>query len=83
MADQSSNEGARFFRVYFGRLLLFAIPVVNIGAALVWLFGGSNDETKAFGKAALVVVLLLTAVCLALGALSYGYLSSAILRGAG
>jgi hypothetical protein len=81
MTKQSSTEGSRFFKAYFVRLLLFSIPVVNLGATMVWLFAGTDDETKAFGKASLLVVLLVTAICVAIGVLSYGYLSSVLLRG--
>lgn len=79
MADNGRFEGAFPFRTQFRRLLLFALPVINVGAAFIWLFAGKDEETKSFGKAALLVLLIVTAVCVALGLISYGYLTSALL----
>jgi hypothetical protein len=81
MAEDIRSEGAPSFRTYFGRLLLFAIPVINVGAAFVWLLAGKDEETKSFGKAALLVLLILTGICFGLGLISYGYLASALLEG--
>ena len=79
MSEQGLSEGAAPFRHYFARLLLFALPVINVVAAVLWLATGKDQETRAFAKAALLVILLLTAIALGLGALSYGYLRSALL----
>ena len=81
MADDIRSERAPSFRIYFGRLLLFAIPVINVGAALLWLLAGKDEETKSFGKAALLVLLILTGIFLGMGLISYGYLTSALLEG--
>ncbi len=78
MAENTRSEGSLSFRTYFGRLLLFSLPVINLGAAFLWFLAGKDEETKSFGKAALVVVLVLTAVCLVAGLISYGYLTSAV-----
>ena len=78
MTENIRSEGSLSFRTYIGRLLLFALPVVNVGAAFVWLLAGKDEETKSFGKAVLVVVLVLTAVCLVAGLISYGYLTRAL-----
>ncbi|MFP4431132.1 MAG: hypothetical protein ACOCW6_06260 [Spirochaetota bacterium] len=78
MAENTRSEGSLSFRTYVGRLVLYSLPVINVGAALFWLFAGKDEETKSFGKAALAVVLILTAVSLVLGLVSYGYLASAV-----
>lgn len=77
--SEHASEGAISFRRYFGRLLIFAIPIANVVAAVLWLAAGKDEETKNFGKAALLVVLILMAVALGLGVVSYGYLQSALL----
>lgn len=81
MADRIESEGPLLFRTYFGRLLLFSLPIINVAAAFAWVFAGKDEETKSFGKAALLVLLILAAVCFGLGLVSYGYLAGALLQG--
>ena len=48
MSEQGLSEGAAPFRHYFARLLLFAPPVINVVAAVLWLATGKDQETRAF-----------------------------------
>jgi hypothetical protein len=77
----SDNTDARAgFRTYGVRLLLFSIPVVNVVAALLWSFAGRDADTRSFGRAALTVVLVLTAVVVGAGLVSLSYLTSQVVE---
>lgn len=43
---------------WFWRLVLLAIPVVNIVMMFVWAFGDKNQNIKNFGKASLWLTLI-------------------------
>lgn len=64
--------------VYFVRFLLLIIPVVNIIAAIYWAMSGVNDEEKAFGKAALLIILAVTAAAVVGSVAAWNYILSII-----
>ena len=75
MSDNNSN-GSSKFTIFLKRLIIFGIPVVNVIAALLWAYTGRDEETRGFGRAALLVIILFAVITLISGLLAFTFLSS-------
>jgi hypothetical protein len=74
MSDSITERKNLGFGYFFTRLLILFIPVVNLCAAMIWIFSGRTAEDQAFGRAALAAAALhILALCLA-GLAGYGAL---------
>lgn len=66
--------------VYFGRLILLCIPVVNVIMSLIWGFGGSTEEKKHFGRAGLLVIIVITLLIFLAGFVSFLFLQARLIE---
>ncbi|ORC30743.1 hypothetical protein [Marispirochaeta aestuarii] len=74
MGDQPLDNNSIFTR-YLIRLLLLGIPVINVIASLLWGFAGSDEETRSFGRAALIVIVTFAVLFLIGGLVAFTFLS--------
>ncbi len=75
MSDNTEKK-TTYFTTSLKRLILLGIPVLNVIAALLWTYAGKDDETRAFGKAALLVIILFALLTLVLGLTAFTFLST-------
>jgi len=59
--------------VVFLRVIVLCIPVVNVMVALVWGFSSEDEETRRWGRVALLVMMGLTVAAILFGV--YGIFS--------
>ena len=64
------------FTTYLVRLLLLGVPVVNVVAAVLWGFAGKDDDTRSFGRAALMALVTFAVLTLICGLLAFTFLST-------
>lgn len=74
VGDQSYDSNKIFTR-YLIRLLLLGIPVINVIAAVLWGFAGSDEDTRNFGRAALMVIVTFAVIFLIGGLVAFTFLS--------
>ncbi len=75
MSDDK-HEKTAYFTTFLKRLILLGIPVINVIAALLWTYAGKDDESRAFGRASLLVIILFALLTLILGLAAFTFLSS-------
>ena len=66
--------------VYFGRLILLCIPVVNVIMSLIWGFAGTTDEAKHFGRAGLLVIIVITLLLFLAGFVAFLFLQARLIE---
>ena len=47
---------------YTGRFLILLIPVINVIMCFIWSFTSEDYETRAFGRGALIAILIVIAI---------------------
>ena len=75
MSDEMKKEH-HLFTTYLVRLLLLGVPVVNVIAAVLWGFAGRDDDTRSFGRAALMTLVTFAVLTLLSGLLAFTFLST-------
>ncbi|WP_319558965.1 hypothetical protein [Marispirochaeta sp.] len=75
-----AHESNKIFTRYLIRLLLLGIPIINVIAAVLWGFAGSDEETRSFGKAALMVIVTFAVLFLIGGLIAFTFLSQRLFQ---